>query len=155
LLRAIAADPGQPLADLPLMDDAEQRRLLVDWNDTAFPYPPADLAELFEQQAARTPNAPALIFGDEPLGYDGLNRRANQMAHWLQGLGVGPGARVRLCLERSFEQMAALLAVLKAGAAFVPLDPAYPAERLQDMLEDCGAAVVLTNLPTPLRSGDT
>jgi amino acid adenylation domain-containing protein len=156
LLRAIAADPNQPTRTLPLLDDAERRELLVDWNDNARPYPSASLAELFEAQAAAVPNAPALIFGEAQLSYGALNQRANQIAHYLQSLGIGPGAVVGVCLERSFDQIAAVLAALKTGAAYLPLDPAYPAERLSDMVEDSGAAVVvgtrdLTPLPPSLK----
>ena len=154
LLRAIAADPDQPILSLPLLDHAERRQMLFDWNDTARPYPAASLAELFETQAARTPAAPALLAGDQALSYTALNARANQIARHLRQLGLGLGAVVGVCLERSFEQMAALLGVLKAGAAYLPLDPAYPAERLRDMLVDSGATgVIIAADPSPLPAG--
>src|SRR6201999_3072796 len=92
----------------------------------------------------RTPDAVAVVFEDEQLSYAELNSRANQLAHYLQGLGVGPDARVALCAERSLEMIVALLAVLKAGGAYVPLDPEYPAERLSFMLEDSAPVVLLT-----------
>src|SRR5579859_4017287 len=150
LLRAVATDPDQPTRSLPLLDDAERHQILVEWNDNARPYPSASLAELFEAQAAATPAAPALIFGDEPLSYAALDARADQMAQDLRAQGVGPGAVVGVCLERSFDQIAAVLAALKTGAAFLPLDPAYPAERLDDMIEDSGARVVIKpSPPTP------
>src|SRR6201999_4377622 len=91
----------------------------------------------------RTPDAVAVVFEDEQLSYAELNSRANQLAHYLQGLGVGPDARVALCAERSLEMIVALLAVLKAGGAYVPLDPAYPEERLSFMLEDSAPVVLL------------
>ena len=144
LLRAIAADPARPVAALPLLDPAERHQLLVAWNDTARPYPDQSLAELFEAQAERTPDAPALLAGEQSLSCRALNERANQIGHHLRGLGVGPGALVGVCLDRGFDQVAALLAALKAGAAYLPLDPAYPAERLRFMLADSGAAAVLT-----------
>src|SRR6201999_1217277 len=92
----------------------------------------------------RTPDAVAVVFEDEQLSYAELNSRANQLAHYLQGLGVGPDARVALCVERSLEMVVALLAVLKAGAAYVPLDPAYPLERLNFMLQDSAPVALLT-----------
>ena len=144
LLRAIASDPGQPIATLALMDEDEQRQVLRDWNDNTRPYPKTSLAELFEAQAARTPDAPALIFCGQSLSYKALNRRANQIARYLQSLGLSQGDFVGVCLERSFDQLASVLAALKAGAAFLPLDPTYPAARLGYILADSHARVVLT-----------
>jgi amino acid adenylation domain-containing protein len=144
LLRAIAADPDQSIIALPLLDEGERRQLLVEWNRSERAYPAGGLPELFEEQAAHTPAAPALYAGGLALSFGSLNRRANQIAHYLQTLGAGKGTRVALCLERSFDQVAALLAVLKTGAAYVPLDPAYPPERLRFMLADSQAAVVVT-----------
>ncbi len=144
LLGAAAANPNRPITILPLLDEGERQQLLVEWNRSERAYPAGSLPELFEEQAARTPEAPALYAGGEALSYGTLNRRANQIAHYLQTLGAGEGTRVALCLERSFDQMAALLAVLKTGAAYVPLDPAYPPERLLFMLADSQAGVALT-----------
>src|SRR5262249_9070291 len=98
----------------------------------------------FEAQVAKAPDATAVMFEDASLSYRELNRRANQLAHFLRGLGTRPDARVGICLERGPEMIVALLAVLKAGRAYVPLDPSYPRERLSYMLEDAGVGVVLT-----------
>jgi amino acid adenylation domain-containing protein len=145
LLHAIAASPTQRLADLPLLTDAGQRQLLVDWNDTTRELPPTQLVHaLFEQQVQRAPEAVALLTEEHSLSYAELNRRANQLAHRLRRKGVQAGARVGLCLERSADMVIGLLAVLKAGAAYVPLDPHYPAERLRFILQEAAAPVVLT-----------
>ena len=120
-----------------MLPAAERHRVLYEWNDTRTEFP-ADkcMHELFEEQVGRTPDAVAVVFEDEQLSYAELNRRANQLAHYLRELGVGPDGRVAICVERGLEMIMALLAVLKAGGAYVPLDPAYPAERLRFMLED-------------------
>ncbi len=145
LLHGIVADPDTPLADLPLMTTAEQRRMLVDWNATAVDFPQdACLHHLFEQQVARTPEAVALIFGDQQLTYAALERRANQLAHQLQELGVRSNVCVAVFMERSPEMVIALLAVLKAGGAYVPIDPDYPVQRIAYMLQDARAPVLLT-----------
>jgi amino acid adenylation domain-containing protein len=145
LLAGIAADAGQRLADLPLLAEAERRQLLVEWNATAAPFPAdACLHELFERQVERGPEAVALVCQEEQLSYAELNARANRLAHHLRERGVGPEARVGLCLERGVEMVVAVLAVLKAGGAYVPLDPDYPSRRLGFMLHDAGVAVLLT-----------
>jgi amino acid adenylation domain-containing protein/non-ribosomal peptide synthase protein (TIGR01720 family) len=164
LLEGILADPEARIANLPLMSDAERRELVEQWNETRTAYPLDQcLHHLFEAQAARTPDAVALVYESETLSeeeshrreppnledgssltYRQLNARANQLAAVLRARGVGPESRVGLCLERGFDLMAALLGVLKAGAAYVPLDPAYPRRRLAFMLADCQADVVLT-----------
>src|SRR5262249_48198958 len=100
--------------------------------------------ELFEEQVEKTPEAVAVAFEDAALSYGELNRRANQLAHYLRELGVGPDARVGICVERGLEMIVGLLAVLKAGGAYVPMDPAYPTERLNYMLEHSAPAVLLT-----------
>ena len=128
LLEAIVADPGQRIGELPLLSAAERHQLLVEWNDTAADYPRNRcIHELFEAQAARTPEAVAVVFEDRQLTYAELNARANQLAHHLIGLGVGPEVLVGICMERSLELIVGLLAILKAGGAYVPLDPGYPA----------------------------
>ncbi|MEM1290627.1 MAG: amino acid adenylation domain-containing protein [Cyanobacteria bacterium P01_H01_bin.162] len=148
LLAGIAAAPHQPIAELPLLTAAEQHQQLVEWNDTQMPYArDRGFHHLFEAQAARTPDAIAVVFDDlEPqqLTYAELNHRSNQLAHHLQALGVGPEMIVGICLARSPEMIIALLAVLKAGGAYLPLDPAYPPERLSFMLADSQAAVLIT-----------
>ncbi|QOY92809.1 non-ribosomal peptide synthase/polyketide synthase [Massilia sp. UMI-21] len=145
LLAAIVADPDRSIGTLPLLDQAERAQLLVEWNDTAAGWPQDRcLHALFAEQAARTPEAVALIDAAGQLSYAELDRRSNQLAHHLQALGVGPECLVGVGMERSRELAVAVLAVLKAGGAYLPLDPSYPVERLAYMLEDSGAALVLT-----------
>ena len=148
LLAGIAAAPHQPIAELPLLTAAEQHQQLVEWNDTQMPYARnRGFHHLFEAQADRTPDAIAVVFdGLEPqlLTYAELNHRSNQVAHHLQALGVGPEVIVGICLTRSPAMIIALLAVLKAGGAYLPLDLAYPAERLSFMLADAQAAVLIS-----------
>ncbi|HKP82394.1 MAG TPA: amino acid adenylation domain-containing protein, partial [Pyrinomonadaceae bacterium] len=145
LLRAITADPQQHISDLSLLSDSEHRQLLIDFNDTAAEFPQdVCLHQLIEQQVERTPEQTALVFEEEKISYRELNARANQLAHHLRALGVGPEARIGILLERSVEMVVALLGVLKAGGAYVPLDPEYPAERLRFMLEDAQVAVLIT-----------
>ncbi|HWS56093.1 MAG TPA: amino acid adenylation domain-containing protein, partial [Pyrinomonadaceae bacterium] len=146
LLRGIAADPDVRLHDLPLLDEGERRRLLFDYNDTAREDPRGLCAhQLFEEQVRRAPDAVALDCGGEPTTYGELNGRANQLAHRLRRLGVGPDSRVAILLWRSPEMVGALLAVLKAGGCYVPLDPQYPRERLRFMLADSGSSLLLTD----------
>jgi non-ribosomal peptide synthetase component F len=122
-----------------------QREQLEGWNDTAADYPrEQSLHALFAAQAARTPDATAVVFEDEVLSYAALDARSSQLAHHLRDLGVGPEVVVGLCLERSIQMVVALLAILKAGGAYLPLDPDYPAERLAFMLADAQAPVVIT-----------
>jgi amino acid adenylation domain-containing protein/non-ribosomal peptide synthase protein (TIGR01720 family) len=145
LLEGILADPERRLSDLPLLAEAERRRTLVEWNETRKTYPEDKrLHHLFEAQVERTPNAVAVVFEEEKLTYRELNARANQLARYLRARGVGPESLVGVCLDRSLEMMVAILGVLKAGGAYVPLDPAYPKERLDFMLEDSQASVLLT-----------
>jgi amino acid adenylation domain-containing protein len=145
LLAAVAVDPEQRLSELPFLTDAEQRQLLVEWNNTKVDYPAsAYIQEPFEAQAGRTPDRVALVFERQTLSYGELNRRANQLAHYLRGLGVGPNVLVGLCVKRSLDMVVGLLGILKAGAAYVPMDPSYPKERLRYILEDSKASVVLT-----------
>ncbi len=145
LLGGIAANPGEPWWQLPLLTAAERRQLVVEWNDTRRDYPAdRNVHSLFAAQATETPDAVAIVFEDQRLTYRDLDRRANQLAHHLRALGVGPEVRVGLAVERSLEMAVGLLGVLKAGGAYVPLDPAYPRERLAFMLDDTGAPVLLT-----------
>ncbi len=146
LLEGATKNPDCRVSALPLCSEAERRQLLADWNATAVAYPDdICLHTLIEAQAARTPDATAVVFEDRQLTYRELNTRANQLAHYLQSHGVGPEALVGICLERSTELLIALLGVLKAGGAYVPLDPAFPAERLQFMLADAQVALLLTS----------
>jgi non-ribosomal peptide synthetase component F len=155
LLTAISADPHQRLSDLPLLTAEERHQLLVEWNQTALAYPShLCIHHLFEAQAEHTPDAIALLFQHQQLTYRELNKRANQLAHLLREMGVGPERLVAICLERSPEMIVAVLAVLKAGGAYLPLDVQYPAQRLSFMLEDAEVTLVLTqeSLREKLRS---
>jgi amino acid adenylation domain-containing protein len=145
LLEAMVAEPDQLLSDVALLDEDEQAQVLDQWNDTAVEWPTASFLSLFEQQVEATPEAAAVQFADQILSYDQLNARANQLAHHLRGLGVAADTRAGICLEPSLEMVTAVLGVLKAGAAYVPLDPAYPAERLSLMLANARCLVLLTN----------
>ncbi len=145
LLEAIVADPQQKIDQLPLLTATEQHQLLVEWNDTRIDYPHARcIHQLFEEQVARTPDANAVVFEDQQLTYSELNCRANQLAHYLQSLGVGADVLVGLCVERSTDMVVGLLGILKAGGAYVPLDPEYPQERLSFMLEDTQVSLLVT-----------
>lgn len=145
LLEGMAAHPQVRLKDLPLLTAAERHQLLVEWNDTDIDYPAdALLHKLFEAQAARTPDAVAVVSDGRTLSYGELDRRANQLAHALRKRGVGPDVLVGLCLNRTPDMVVALLGVLKAGGAYVPIDPEYPAERIAFMLKDCAAKVLIT-----------
>ncbi len=145
LLEGILADPDRRIASLPLLTPDERQTLLTGWNETTTDYPKNSLLQRqFELQVERTPHAIALIYGEREMTYDELNRRANQLAHHLRSLGVGPEVPVAMCLERSFEMVVALLGVLKAGGYYVPLDREYPRERLLFMLEDSAVPVILT-----------
>ena len=145
LLEAIALNPEQRISELPLLTPAERHQLLVEWNNTWADYPQDKcIHQLFEEQVERWPDAIALVFEDEQLTYQELNQRANQLAHHLRNLDVGPEVLVGICVERSLEMVVGLLGILKAGGAYVPLDPNYPSERLAFMLEDSSVPVLLT-----------
>ena len=148
LAEALEQAPKSPVRALEVLPPEERTLVLETWNATEAPYP-QDLCvhQLFEQQAAANPDACALAYEDERLSYGELNTRANRLAHHLIAQGVGPDDRVAICLERCIEMVVGLLGVLKAGAAYVPLDPAYPAERLAFMLQDCAPAIVLSHGP--------
>jgi amino acid adenylation domain-containing protein len=145
LLQAIVSNPEQRILGLPILTDAEERQLLTEWNDTKRDYPEDKcLHQLFEEQAARTPDAIAVVFEDRRLTYRELDSRANQLAHYLRNRGVGAGSLVGICVERSLNLVIGLLGILKAGGAYVPLDPTHPGDRLAFMLEDVQAKVLLT-----------
>jgi len=145
LLKAIAANPDASLAALPLLEEEERQQLVTDWNATAVDYPAdATLVSLFEQQAAVCPDAIAVVCGDDQLTYEEFNASANQLAHHLHSVGVGPESLVGVCMERSSEMVIALYGILKAGGAYVPLDPEYPQQRLEHMLEDAGIDLLLS-----------
>ncbi|WP_026740638.1 condensation domain-containing protein, partial [Lonsdalea quercina] len=136
LLRAMVSDETLPVAQLPLLTDDERHSLLHDRNHTEAEPVCVCLHQQFEAQARREPQAIALVFGEQRLSYDELNRRANQLAHALMAQGVGPESRVAISLPRGVEMVVAVLAVLKAGGGYVPIDPTYPAERIRYLLED-------------------
>lgn len=144
-LRRMAFNPGEGHDTSVPLPETERQQLLTGWNDTARDYASGCLHELFEAQVARTPYADAVVSDNETLSYSDLNSRANQVAHHLRQCGATTDARVAILLERSVEMVVGLLAILKAGAAYVPLDPDYPRERLRFMLDDCGATVLLTD----------
>ncbi|HZB43822.1 MAG TPA: amino acid adenylation domain-containing protein, partial [Pyrinomonadaceae bacterium] len=145
LLEGVAANAGQRLSELPLLGERERRRLLVEWNETREDYAlDKCLHELFEEQAARTPEAVALVFEGERLTYGELNASANRLAHHLIAVGVGPEVIVGFCVERSPEMVVGLLGIMKAGGAYMPLEPEYPRERLAFMLRNAGGRVLLT-----------
>ncbi|HEU4562947.1 MAG TPA: amino acid adenylation domain-containing protein, partial [Longimicrobium sp.] len=145
VLEQVAANVDVRLSRLELLGEAERALVLEEWNRTSAEYPvDRCIHEVFEAQAARTPGAVAVRFGEESLTYGELNERANRLAHYLAGLGVRPETRVALCLERGPEMVVSVLAVLKAGGAYVPLDPGYPAERLAFILADSATPVLLT-----------
>ncbi|QLE39947.1 amino acid adenylation domain-containing protein [Nostoc sp. C052] len=145
VLEAIVANPKQPAALLPILTQPEHHQLLLGWNDTFVDYPQDQcIHQLFEEQVERTPHAVAVVFGNEQLTYHQLNCQANQLAHYLQSLGVGADVLVGICVERSLSMVIGLLAILKAGGAYVPLDSEYPSDRLGFMLQDTQVKVLLT-----------
>ena len=155
IFSAIADNPQQAVSELPLLTPTKRQQLLFDWNDTQTDYPEDKcIHQLFEEQVARTPDATAVVFEEQQLTYQQLNQKANQLAHYLQTLGVEPEVLVGICVERSPEMVIAILGVLKAGGAYVPLDPNYPQERLAFIVEDSQIPILITqekiaeNLPT-------
>jgi amino acid adenylation domain-containing protein len=144
LLNAIAANPHQRIADLPFLTSSEQQQL-YQWNKTAASYPQNCIHHVFETQCERTPDATAVVFESHHLTYAQLNIKANQLAHYLLSIGVQPETSVGIYLDRSLEMAIAILAVVKIGAAYVPLDPTYPVERLEFMLADAQAKFILSH----------
>ena len=145
LLKGIVDNPSQRISELPILTQAERHQLLVERNATQVAYPrDTCLPQLIEDQVERTPDAVAVVYKDTQLTYRELNARANQLAHYLRQLGVGPDALVGLYVERSLEMVVGLLGILKAGGAYVPLDPTYPDERIAFMLTDAQAHVLVT-----------
>ncbi|HEY9836326.1 MAG TPA: condensation domain-containing protein, partial [Vampirovibrionales bacterium] len=145
LLKAIVGNPDQRIADLPILSEAERHQLLVQWNQTQVEYPQGlAIHELVEIQAAKNPEKVALLYGNKTLSYGELNRRSNQLAHYLQKLGVGVEVVVALCLDRTLEMAVTMLGILKAGGAYLPLDPSVPSSRLNRMLTEAKVPVLLT-----------
>ncbi|MFE2067200.1 non-ribosomal peptide synthase/polyketide synthase [Streptomyces sp. NPDC059467] len=154
LLASVVAEPDRPLSRIDVLTTEERHELLVARNDTARPVPATTLPALFEEQVQATPEAPAVVFEDTMLTYRELNRRANRLAHALIARGVGPEQVVALRLPRSAELVVAVLAVLKTGAAYLPVDPDYPAARIAYMLQDARPIVVLDDLATVTPDGE-
>ncbi|TCP53368.1 amino acid adenylation domain-containing protein [Tumebacillus sp. BK434] len=145
LLESIAEEAGRPLYDLPWLSEAEKHDLLERWNDTRTPYPrDKTIQALFEEQAARTPDADAVLFAGDNMTYRELNEQANRVAHRLLALGVQPDEPIGISVSRSFDLLIGVLGIVKAGGAYVPLDPEYPNERLALMVEDAALRIILT-----------
>ncbi|MEM7028583.1 MAG: amino acid adenylation domain-containing protein [Chloroflexota bacterium] len=144
MLAQIAQTPYQPIAQFSLLNPTEKQQILIDWNDTQAPYPQQSIPDLFEAQVEETPQATALLFGEQTMTFAELNQQANQLAHYLLAHNIGKGDFVAVSLERSPHMIVALFAILKTGAAYLPLDPAYPQERLTFMLADTEPKLLIT-----------
>ena len=146
LVEALETDPQIPVRQLEILPPEERTMLLEEWNATEAEYPEhACIHELFEEQVRRTPEATALVYEEQRLSYEELNQQANQLGHYLIGMGVKPDERVGICVERGVGMVVGLLGILKAGGAYVPLDPAYPCERLREIVEDAGPRILLSD----------
>src|ERR1700728_1012556 len=150
ILHAVTADLLQPIGDIELLTSSERRLMIEEWNTTSSELPKATVPELFEEQVERTPEAVAVISKDHKLTYRELNSHANRLAHLLIGRNIRPERRVGVCLDRDSDIIVALLAVLKSGAVYLPLDPAYPQERLRFIIEDAQPDCILTKTATSL-----
>ncbi len=156
LVEQILAAPETSISLLHILTEDERHKMLVEWNATDMPFPrDMFLHQLFEAQAARTPAATAVIFGDDTLTYAQLNARANQLANHLRRRGAGPGALVGICMDRSLEMIISIFGVLKSGAAYVPVDPAYPPDRIAWMVTDSGIGLILVHAATRDRLPET
>lgn len=144
LLSGMVANPEVRLHELPTLTAAEKHQLLVEWNQTQLEFPQQCIHQLFEAQVEKTPDAVAVVFAEQSLTYQQLNQRANQLARYLQKLGVGAEVLVGIGVERSLEIAIAVLGVLKAGGAYIPLDPDQPAQRLSYMVQDANCQVLIT-----------
>ncbi len=145
LLEGMLEEPERAVSEVPMMGEAERQRVVVEWNATGAEYPrERGIHEVFEEQARRSPQAVAVVFGERALSYGELDDRSSKLAGFLRSLGVGPGERVAICVEPSVEMIVGLLGILKAGGAYVPMDPKYPLERISFMLADSAAGVLLT-----------
>jgi non-ribosomal peptide synthetase component F len=146
LLVSIVKNPQQKIGELQMLTKAEEPQLLVEFNDTAVDYPKdKTIVDLFEEQAAKTPGAIAIVFEEEQLSYRQLNERANQLAYYLRSRGVKEETLVPICIERSLAMIIGILGILKAGGAYVPIDPEYPEERISYMLEDTAASIIISS----------
>ncbi|NES65951.1 MAG: AMP-binding protein, partial [Okeania sp. SIO2D1] len=145
LLTAIVENPQTEVDKLPILSEREKQQILVEWNNTKTDYPQGKcIHELFEEQVEKTPDGIAVIFEEKKLTYSELNAKANQLAQYLQKLGAKPETHLGICVERSLEMVVGILGILKAGAAYVPLDSSYPSERLAYMISDAQVSVLLT-----------
>lgn len=145
MLDLLAADPSVRLGAVDVLDADERHRILTGWNNTALDLPHGTVVDLFEAQVARTPDATALVYGDVELTYAELDARANRLARYLTGRGVGPESIVATVFERTDDLVVALLGVIKAGGAYLPIDPAYLSERTAYVIADAGVVCLLTS----------
>ncbi len=155
LAESAASTPDRPLSRLSMLSESERARVLISWNGDRQPAPELTVKDLFEAQVRRTPHNPAVVFGDQTLTFDQLNRRANRIAYKLLDQGVLPGDLVGILMEKSLDLVPAVLGVLKAGGAYVPLDPMYPEDRIEFMLRDAAPQVILTQEEHLGMLGDT
>jgi amino acid adenylation domain-containing protein len=144
LLRSIAENPDRQISQFAVLSEAERSQVVEEWNQTAVSFPARGVHQLFEEQVERRPEATAVVFEDQRLSYSELNAKANQLAHYLRELGVGPEVLVGICVERSVEMIVGALGVLKAGGAYVPILPTYPQDRINYILADAGVSILLT-----------
>ena len=154
LLSELVLSPDIPVSSVDLMSSEERQELLVDWNDTTVDHISGCVHTMFSERVAKSPDAIAIVYEGSSLSYAELDRRSNQLAHYLQTLGVGPDVVVGLCVDRSLEMVVGILGVLKAGGAYLPLDPDYPVDRLTYMLTDAGALVLITEEGLSARFSD-
>ncbi|TAK60290.1 non-ribosomal peptide synthetase [Methylobacter sp.] len=154
VLDAVAKNPALPLARISVLTTAQQTKVLKDWNATDYSYPDSLIPELLSRQAQQTPDAVALVFEQAQLTYAELEQRSNRLAHYLRQQGVGIESLVAVCMERCLEMVISLHAIVKAGAAYVPLDPDYPQERLDYMIQNAGAELCLTQQALTGKLGD-
>ena len=154
LLSELVLSPDVPVSSVDLMSSEERQELLVDWNDTTVDHISGCVHTMFSERVAKSPDAIAIVYEGSSLSYAELDRRSNQLAHYLQTLGVGPDVVVGLCVDRSLEMVVGILGVLKAGGAYLPLDPDYPVDRLTYMLTDAGALVLITEEGLSARFSD-
>ena len=152
LLNSIVKQPNQKIGLLPMLTAEEEHQLLIEFNDTKTNYPKnKTIADLFEEQAAKTPEAIGVVFEEEKLTYKELNGRANQLAHYLKSKGIKEETLVPICIERSLNMIVGILGILKAGGSYVPIDPEYPEERISYMLEDTGALIVVSSKESKIK----
>ena len=145
VLEQAVNDPEMRVREFSVLSAEERQQILTEWNETKVERASSQIVhELFEKQVEKTPESIAVVFGKDELTYDELNVRANQLAHYLREVGVGPEVQVGVCVEPSVDMIIAIMGILKAGGSYVPLDPSYPSERLGYMVDDAGIRIVLT-----------